>query len=52
MKDIIIKAILVAFSVGLAVTFLFGGGGFSTDANNMKTITKTKLTDAQTEMSK
>jgi hypothetical protein len=54
MEKILTTALLLAFAIGLGVMFLYGGGtstdGFNSDANNMRTITKDKLGDAQTEM--
>jgi hypothetical protein len=50
MGNLFSKAILVLFVVGLCVTFIFGDGGFLTDAQNIKAQTQNMLQLAQDQM--
>ena len=50
MGNLFSKAIIVLFVVGLCVTFIFGDGGFLTDAQNIKSQTQNMLQLAQDQM--
>jgi hypothetical protein len=50
MKEIIQKVLIIAFSVGLTVSFLFGSTGLKNDAETIKNTTQTKLQNSNTQL--
>jgi hypothetical protein len=50
MKEIIQKVLIIAFAVGLTISFLFGTGGLKSDADTMKGTTTNKINNADTQL--
>lgn len=50
MTQILSKAILILFVVGLVVYFVFAEDGFASDAENIRTQTQSMLENAQNQM--
>lgn len=50
MKEIVQKILIIAFAVGLTISFLFGADGLKNDAEIIKNTTQDKLQNANTEL--
>ncbi len=50
MKEIVQKVLIIAFAVGITISFLFGTGSLKEDAEKMRGTTGTKIENANNQL--